>query len=90
MKRSALRTGVIIALAAIALAACGGAKRFDYQATADEMKPGPGLFSGTGGTFVIVGEIGPGARAGQKPLFIRPSLRYFRARPMSSRLMSAR
>ena len=56
MKRSALRTGVIIALAAIALAACGGAKRFDYQATADEMKPGPGLFSGTGGTFVIVGE----------------------------------
>ncbi len=53
MEQRRLTKGLIVALVALVLAACGGAKPFDYQPTADEMKPGGGLFSGDDGEFVI-------------------------------------
>ncbi len=56
MTSNSLRNGLIVVLVALGLAACGSAKRFDYQATADEMRPGPGLFSGEDGEFVIFGQ----------------------------------
>lgn len=53
MANNRLTKGVVVVLAALVLAACGSAKPFDYQPTADEMKPGGGLFSGDDGEFVI-------------------------------------
>ena len=47
-----IRTGLMI-LVLLGLAACAGVKPFDYQPTADEMKPGSGLISGKDGEFVI-------------------------------------
>ncbi|MEE8274599.1 MAG: hypothetical protein V3R88_07995 [Alphaproteobacteria bacterium] len=53
MENKFLTKGLIVVLAVLVLAACGTAKPFDYQPTADEMKPGGGLFSGDDGEFVI-------------------------------------
>ncbi len=56
MSRKSLRASLIAALVSLGLAACGGAKPYDFQPTAGEMKPGPGLFSGADGEFVVYGE----------------------------------
>ena len=56
MRNTSLRNGLVVALVALGLAACGNVKRFDYEPVADEMKPGAGLFSGDDGEFVIYGE----------------------------------
>ncbi len=53
MKERHLTKGLMVAVVALALAACASAKPFDYQPTADEIKPGGGLFSGDDGEFVI-------------------------------------
>ena len=50
------RVALIVAVIVLALAACGTLKRFDYQPTADEIKPGAGLLSSEDGAFVINGE----------------------------------
>ncbi|MET4702316.1 hypothetical protein ABIE65_005371 [Constrictibacter sp. MBR-5] len=46
---------VIAALSAAALAACANVKPFDYAAP-HEVKPGPGIFSGQDGEFVLLGK----------------------------------
>lgn len=63
MANNRLTKSVVVVLAALVLAACGSAKPFDYQPTADEMMPGGGLFSGDDGEFVIYGSspAGPGS-----------------------------
>lgn len=43
---------VVIVLLAAALVACSGVQPFDYTAI-DEIQPGPGLFSGEAGEFVL-------------------------------------
>jgi len=45
---------LILVLAAGFVAACANVEPFDYQPTADELKPGPGLLSGEDGEFVIL------------------------------------
>ena len=50
------RAGLLVTVVALTLGGCGVVKPFDYQATADEMKPGPGLFSGDDGAFVLYDE----------------------------------
>ncbi len=45
---------LMLVLAIGFLAGCAGVEPFDYQPTADEMKPGPGLLSGDDGEFVIL------------------------------------
>ncbi|MEE9256218.1 MAG: hypothetical protein V3V56_03530 [bacterium] len=39
-------------ISGLALGACGRAERFDYRSDR-EVKPGPGLFSGKKGAFII-------------------------------------
>lgn len=59
MPKFSVKAGLIAVflVLGLGLGACGGgAKPFDYQPAADEMKPGPGLFSGADGEFVIYGE----------------------------------
>ena len=51
-----LRVGLLVTMLALELGACGTVKSFDYQATADEMKPGAGVFSGADGAFAIYGD----------------------------------
>ncbi len=48
-----LRAGLLVTVLALALSVCGAIKPFDYQPTADEIKPGSGLFSGDDGAFEI-------------------------------------
>ncbi len=55
MATASLRTGLIVLLVTLGLAACGKATRFDYVPEADAMKPGSGLLSGKDGEFVIFG-----------------------------------
>ncbi len=53
MAKASLRTGLIVVLVTLGLAACGKATPLDYVQEADEMRPGSGLFSGKDGGFVI-------------------------------------
>jgi hypothetical protein len=48
-----MKAGLLVTVVALALSACGAVKPFDYQPTADEMKPGSGLFSGDDGAFEV-------------------------------------
>ena len=48
-----MKAGLLVTVVALTLSACGAVKSFDYQPTADEMKPGSGLFSGDDGAFEI-------------------------------------
>lgn len=51
------RNALIIALVVLILSACGQAKPLvDDIPEVDEIPPGPGLFSGKDGTFVLYGE----------------------------------
>ncbi len=55
-KRGATRGPRLAAVAlALALAACAGAKPFEYHPT-DEIPEGPGLFTGEDGEWVIYGD----------------------------------
>ncbi len=44
---------IILVLSVVFFTGCANVKPFDYQPTADEIKPGPGLLSGEDGEFVI-------------------------------------
>ncbi len=50
--RSRLASAAVVAALAIVLTACGKAKPLDYTQTG-EIPPGPGLFSGDDGRFVV-------------------------------------
>lgn len=47
-----LGTAMLLATV-LGLGACANVKPYSYQATADEIKPGPGLFTGNKGKWVI-------------------------------------
>ena len=56
-KRSMVAKGLAIGLVALFLSACGPASRYVIdQPQPDEIPPGPGLFSGKDGKFVLYGD----------------------------------
>lgn len=55
MRSISLGYRLMVVFLALGLAACGNAKRFDYQPEAGEMKSGAGLFSGKKGGFALFG-----------------------------------
>ena len=59
-RAAALRKGLICAFVALGLSACGQAKPLDEVdegvGTLDGFKPGPGLFSGKDGRWILYGK----------------------------------
>ena len=54
-----IRKALTVALVALVLSACGRASRYVIdQPQPDEIPPGPGLFSGKDGKFVLYGNAG--------------------------------
>ena len=53
---AALRKGLICAFVALGLSACGQAKPLGEVEQADEIPPGPGLFTGKDGRYIIYGK----------------------------------
>ncbi len=58
LRHAALRLALACALVALSLSACGQAKPLPWSEIAmpDEMKPGPGLFTGKDGRWVMYGK----------------------------------
>ncbi len=57
-RHAVLRLALACALVALSLSACGQAKPLPWSEIPmpDEMKPGPGLFSGQDGSYIIYGK----------------------------------
>ena len=53
---AALRKGLICAFVALGLSACGQAKPLGEVELKGEMKPGPGLFTGKDGKYILYGK----------------------------------
>ena len=53
---------IILVLSGVFFAGCANVKPFDYQPTADEIKPGPGLLSDENGEFVIYSSKAPASK----------------------------
>ncbi len=67
MAKESLRNGLIVFLVTLGLAACGKATPYEYVPEPDQMKSGPGLFTGKEGGFVIFGSKPRAEPAEQKP-----------------------
>ena len=44
---------LVVSVVLSAAVGCAGGKAYDYQPTADEMKPGPGVFTGESGELTV-------------------------------------
>ncbi|MCH7889303.1 MAG: hypothetical protein IIA00_08510 [Proteobacteria bacterium] len=53
---AALRKGFICAFVVLGLSACGQAKPLGEVELVDEIPPGPGLFTGKDGKYIIYGK----------------------------------